>query len=102
MNVNHDAFEAALHDAWFVVGTVVVFPAVAGAANVVRDNDTVATGAWVTTRVAEAVPAPTVIVPVRAALEVFAAKLAVNVAPLTPEEGERVNHVAFDDALHDA
>ena len=53
-----------------------MLPAVAGAANVVRESDNVtATPAWVTVLVTEAVPAVNVTVPTREEVDGFAAAL---------------------------
>lgn len=73
-------------------------------AHAVCDSDTDAvtlSPACVTDTVAEAPPAVTVTVPLRAAPE-LADTDTERVAPLAPELGDTVSHDWFDEAVHDA
>jgi hypothetical protein len=101
---SHHAFDDAVHDEAFVVGTTTTCPPPTGAAHDgcdnVNDDGTEGAG-WVTVNVARAAPAANVNTPDRDTVPVFAVQLAVTLAPDTPDAGDALNHVALDDTDHD-
>ena len=91
--VSHGWSDVADHVGWLVV-TVTSLLSASALGNIELCDKVTLAAAWVTVKVASALPAVTLTVPVRAAAEVFVVADTVKLPPLAPEPGDTVSHDA--------